>query len=191
MIEPPVPPSTGPQGDTSARAALAASRLVVMGVSGCGKSTVGRVLAQRLGLEFVEGDDLHPPRNVALMASGTPLTDEDRRDWLSSIAQRLRDAHAHHRGLVVSCSALKRSYRDQLRAGAPDVRFVYLRGTPELIADRLRARSGHYMPASLLQSQFETLEAPTPDEGALCIDIVGAADVLASQALDQLSVPST
>ena len=190
MIEPGAPRFPEPQGAPSARAAPALPRLVVMGVSGSGKSTVGRVLAHRLGVEFVEGDDLHPPRNVALMASGTPLTDDDRRGWLSSLAQRLRDAHERGRGLVVSCSALKRSYRDQLRAGSPDVRFVHLSGTPELLADRVRARSGHYMPASLLRSQLDTLEPPTPDEAAICIDIAGTADGLASQVLDQLAAMS-
>lgn len=145
--------------------------IVVMGVSGCGKSTVGRALAQALGLPFVEGDDLHPPRNVALMAAGTPLTDEDRRDWLNTLAEVLAGAAARGHGVVVSCSALKRAYRDRLRAGAPGTRFVFLHGSPELLGARLAGRSGHYMPLSLLPSQLATLEPPAEDEQAIAADI--------------------
>lgn len=160
--------------------------IVVMGVSGCGKSTVGRAIAATLGLRFVEGDELHPPRNVALMAAGTPLTDDDRHDWLQAIAGVLRAAATSGQGVVVSCSALKRRYRDQLRAGAPALRLVHLHGSPELLAQRLAARTGHYMPASLLASQLQTLEAPQPDEAALQLDIAAPADALAAQACRQL-----
>jgi gluconokinase len=142
-----------------------------MGVSGCGKSRVGRALADVLGLDFVEGDELHPPRNVQLMAAGTPLTDADRLSWLHALAARLDDARAAQRGLVVSCSALKRAYRDVLRTGATDLRFVHLHGEPALIEQRLRTRVGHYMPPSLLQSQLDTLEPPGPDEGAITMNI--------------------
>jgi gluconokinase len=142
-----------------------------MGVSGCGKSRVGRALADVLGLDFVEGDDLHPPRNVQLMAAGTPLTDEDRLSWLKTLAARLADAGTAQRGMVVSCSALKRAYRDVLRSGAPDLRFVHLHGDTALIEQRLRTRVDHYMPASLLQSQLDTLEPPGPDEGAITMNI--------------------
>jgi len=142
-----------------------------MGVSGCGKSSVGRALAAELGTAFVEGDELHPPRNVALMAAGTPLTDEDRRGWLQALAATLAAAVAAGQGLVVSCSALKRSYRDLLRTGAPGLQFIWLHGDPALLAARLHARADHYMPPSLLQSQLDTLEPPAADEAALAVDI--------------------
>jgi len=145
--------------------------IVVMGVSGCGKSTVGRELARALDLPYVEGDDLHPPQNVALMTAGTPLGDADRQGWLAAVAQRLSDDMARRRGVVVACSALKRSYRDRLRAAAPDVLFVHLQGPQALLARRLAQRKGHYMPSALLQSQFDTLEPPLPDENALQLDI--------------------
>ena len=138
-------------------------RIVVMGVSGCGKSTVGRLLADNLGLDYLEGDDLHPPENVARMAAGVALTDADRQDWLQALAQRLADARANGRGLVLSCSSLKRSYRDILRMGSPDVHFVHLHGARDLLAARMTARPGHYMPPSLLDSQLATLELPGAD----------------------------
>jgi gluconokinase len=143
---------------------------VVMGVAGSGKSTVGAALARALGVEFVEGDDYHPRENVERMAAGIPLTDADRAGWLRALAARLREAEDTAAGLVMTCSALKRSYRDVLRAGAPDVRFVFLRGPRELIAQRLATRRGHFMPASLLDSQFAALEEPSPDEGAWVVD---------------------
>lgn len=142
-----------------------------MGVSGCGKSTLGRALADRLGVNFVEGDALHSERNVAKMAAGTPLTDADRHGWLQAVAEQLNNPTAAAQGVVASCSALKRRYRDLLRAGAPDLRFVFLHGDPALLATRLAARSGHYMPASLLQSQLDTLEPPAADEAAIALDI--------------------
>lgn len=145
--------------------------IVVMGVSGCGKSTVGCALATALGVPYVEGDDLHPPQNVALMAAGTPLSDADRQGWLATVAQRLSDDRARGAGVVVACSALKRSYRDSLRAAAPDVLFVHLQGPQALLMQRLAQRKGHYMPAALLQSQFDTLEPPLADEAALQLDI--------------------
>ncbi len=161
-----------------------------MGVSGCGKSTVGRQLAAALGVGFVEGDTLHPPRNVALMAAGTPLTDEDRADWLRTLARLLEDAAASGQGLVVSCSALRRSYRDLLRSGAPGLRFVHLHGSPALLAERLQSRAGHYMPASLLQSQLDTLEPPGADEDPIVLDIAQAPAALVAAALAQLKVPT-
>jgi gluconokinase len=166
-------------------------RIVVMGVSGCGKSTVGALLAQRLGAEFVEGDSLHPPRNVEKMAAGTPLTDADREGWLESIAARLGAARAAERSLVASCSALKRSYRDILRTSAPDLRFVYLQGDFDLLGARVAARSGHYMPASLLASQFAALEEPTGDENAITLDCRLEPEALAAQAFASLSEPNT
>ena len=166
-------------------------QVVVMGVSGCGKSTVGALLAQQLGADFIEGDSLHPPSNVAKMAAGTPLTDADREGWLQTIAARLGAAHTAERNLVVSCSALKRAYRDTLRASAPDLRFVYLQGDFELLAERVAARSGHYMPASLLASQFAALEPPASDEHPITLDCRLDPDALAAQAYSALMEPST
>ena len=165
---------------------MTALRIVVMGVSGCGKSTVGRLLANELGLDYLEGDDLHPPENVALMAAGVALSDADRQGWLQTLAQRLADARAQGCGLVLSCSALKRSYRDILRTGAPDVCFVHLHGTRELLAARMRDRPGHYMPPSLLDSQLATLELPDADEQVLSFDIAQAPEDIARAALRAL-----
>lgn len=144
---------------------------VVMGITGSGKSTVGAALAHRLGVDFVEGDDYHPPENVRRMASGIPLTDDDRAGWLRALATRIREAEDAGTGLVVTCSALKRSYRDVLRAAAPDLRFVFLDGPRALIAERLAERRGHFMPASLIDSQLATLEAPASDEHVSTCDI--------------------
>jgi gluconokinase len=145
---------------------------VIMGVSGSGKSVIGSILARELDLEFVEGDTLHPAENVQRMAAGIPLTDDNRRGWLVAIAARLREAKRAGVGLVVSCSALKRSYRDLLRSVADaDLQFVYLAGSRGLIAARLAQRRGHFMPPSLLESQFAILEEPSPDERAWLCDI--------------------
>jgi gluconokinase len=159
---------------------MTAPRLVIMGVSGCGKSTVGERLAQRLGVPFLEGDALHPPHNVALMAAGTPLTDADRADWLDAIASRLSNL-ATDEGLVVSCSALKRMYRDRLRTATADLQFVHLHGDHALLTQRIGQRQGHYMPPALLISQLETLETPSADEAALSLDIAEPADSLVAQ----------
>ncbi len=144
---------------------------VVMGITGSGKSTVGATLAHTLGVDFVEGDDYHPPENVRRMASGIPLTDNDRADWLRALATRIREAKDAGTGLVLTCSALKRSYRDVLRAGAPELRFVFLEGSRAVIAERLAERREHFMPASQPDSQLATLEAPSFDEHALVCDI--------------------
>ncbi len=152
---------------------------VIMGVSGSGKSLIGPKLAAALHIDFVEGDDLHPPENVQRMAAGVPLTDDNRRGWLLRIADRLHDAQRARIGLVVSCSALKRIYRDLLRSsGSADVRFVYLAGSRELLAERLAKRRGHFMPASLLESQLATLEEPAPDEDAWVCDIRETPDAI-------------
>lgn len=165
---------------------MTSQRIVVMGVSGCGKSTLARALAQALHLHFVEGDALHPPDNVARMAAGIALTDEDRHGWLQAVAAQLANATAQQQGVVVSCSALKRSYRDLLRAGAADVRFVHLHGDPQVLAQRMATRQGHYMPASLLQSQLDTLEPPGDDEHPIRLDLAAPPEAQLAGALQQL-----
>jgi gluconokinase len=144
---------------------------VVMGIAGSGKTTVGALLAQTLGVDFVEGDDYHSPENVRRMTSGIPLEDNDRWDWLRAVANRIREASEAGTGLVLTCSALKRSYRDMLRSAAPELRLVFLEGDRHVIAERLAERPGHFMPASLLDSQLATLEPPQSDEHALTYDI--------------------
>ena len=156
--------------------------VVVMGVSGCGKSTVGVQLADALGLRYLEGDELHPPRNVARMAAGTPLTDDDRRCWLLAIAERIAAARGSGQGLVATCSALKRSYRDTLRCGAPELAFVHLHAPDAVLAERLRTRVHAYMPASLLASQLQTLEVPGAGERAATFDATLPAATIAAQA---------
>ena len=160
--------------------------VVVMGVSGCGKSTVAQQLAQALGLDFVDGDDLHSEHNVAKMRDGTPLTDADRWPWLDRVGKRLADARCSPAGVAMACSALRRSYRDRIRAAAPGVRFVLLDGSAALIEARLAQRTGHYMPADLLASQFAALERPTADEAdvhTLSIDAAVPALVAAAVVL--------
>ncbi len=161
-------------------------RVVVMGVSGCGKSTIGQQLADRLGVPFIEGDGLHPTENVRRMAAGIPLTDEDRAGWLDAIAGCLAGDPGARQGAVVTCSALKRRYRDRLRAAAPDLRLVFLHGDEAVLAARLAGRQGHYMPASLLPSQLATLEPPQPDEHPLAGDIAQPVDVLVDRFAQQL-----
>ena len=151
--------------------ATEAVRWVVMGVCGCGKSSIGALLAARLGTGFVEGDDYHPASNVAKMAAGTPLTDADRQQWLGLLQAELGAAAAAGHSLVLSCSALKRRYRDLLREADPALRFVHLDGPRELIAERMRARANHYMPMSLLDSQVAALEALQADEAGLKLDL--------------------
>ena len=144
---------------------------VVMGVAGAGKSTVGAALAHALGREFVEGDAYHPASNVQRMAAGIPLTDADRAPWLEALAARLRAAEEVGAGLVMACSALKRSYREVLRAGADGITFIYLHGDRGLLAGRLAQRRDHFMPPSLLDSQLAALEPPASDEDAWAYDI--------------------
>ena len=138
--------------------------VVVMGVSGSGKTTIGAGIAAALGLHFIDGDSLHSPLSVAKMQAGTPLQDDDRWPWLDRIGAGLADASRWPRGVVVACSALRRSYRDRIRAAAPGVRFVFLAGSQALIHARMAGRSGHYMPSTLLTSQLQTLEVPGADE---------------------------
>jgi gluconokinase len=163
------------------RAPLTVRPVVVMGVSGSGKSTVGALLAEALQVPFLEGDSFHPPANVARMAAGIALTDADREGWLETLARELK-RHAAQ-GVVLSCSALKRRYRDTLRGGAPDMALVYLRGAQDVLAQRMAGRSGHYMPPSLLTSQLATLEPPQPDEDALTLDIAREPPALVHDAL--------
>jgi gluconokinase len=144
------------------------SAIVVMGVSGSGKSTVGAALAQRLRVPFADADDFHPPANIAKMTSGHPLDDDDRRPWLDLIGTWLAE---HVDGGVMSCSALKHSYREQLRQHCPAVEFLHLSGTTDVIGRRQATRPGHFMPATLLASQFETLEPLTADEHGIAIDV--------------------
>lgn len=144
------------------------SPIVVMGVSGAGKSTVAAALAQRLDVPFADGDDFHPAANIAKMRAGTPLDDTDRLPWLDRIGDWL---DRHSGGAVLACSALKRSYRDRLRRHCPGVTFLHLTGSPQLIAGRQEARTGHFMPRALLQSQFDTLEPLAPDESGVTIDV--------------------
>ena len=144
--------------------------VVVMGVCGCGKSSVGRALAERLGADFIEGDALHPPANIAKMARGEPLDDENRRPWLEAIRQVLRETRAAGRSVVVSCSALRRTYRDHLRGAGP-LRFVFLTGTKDVLAARMGQRDGHFMPLTLLDSQLATLEDPSGEADVVTVDI--------------------
>jgi gluconokinase len=143
--------------------------IVVMGVSGSGKSTVGAALAQRLGVPFADADDFHPAANIAKMTAGEPLDDDDRYPWLEAIGRWLSERCDG--GGVMSCSALKRKYRDQLRSHCPQTQFVHLSGSPEVIATRQASRPGHFMPASLMASQFATLEPLAPDERGFTLDV--------------------
>ena len=162
--------------------------LVIMGVSGSGKSTVGELLAERLGWDMMEGDRLHPPANVEKMRRGIPLGDADRAPWLDRIGEELRAWAAAGRSGVLTCSALKRDYRARILAVRPDVRFVYLKGSKELIASRVSARHHEYMPASLLESQFETLEEPMPDEPVFTVDAGDPPEVEVQEIIDALGL---
>jgi gluconokinase len=161
--------------------------VVVMGVSGCGKTTVGELLARRLAWAFVEGDALHPAANVEKMRAGIALADEDRWPWLAAIASRIGGLRAGGTGVVVACSALKRSYRDVLRGSRDDVRFVYLRGDRETIAARLTARSHDYMPASLLASQFAALEEPDKEEAPIVVSVEDSPEAIVEAIVTSLS----
>jgi gluconokinase len=158
--------------------------VVLMGVSGAGKSTLGERIAAQLGLPFRDADDFHPPANIEKMSRGAALDDADRAPWLDAIGAHLA-AHAG-RGCVVTCSALKRVYRDRLRAAAPGARFLFLTGDPALIAARQETRKNHFMPASLLASQFAALEPPGPEEGAIILDVAASPAELAAAAIAAL-----
>jgi gluconokinase len=165
---------------------LLKTTIVVMGVSGCGKSTVARQLSERLGWPMAEGDDFHSPENKAKMAAGSPLTDEDRRPWLESLRDWIDSAPSH---AILTCSALKRSYRDILRTGRGRVRFLHLDGSPQVLGQRMAARKGHFMPAALLVSQLETLERLDPDEDGTVVDIDRTTEEIVDLALERLRLP--
>lgn len=161
--------------------------IIVMGVSGCGKSTVGEELAAKLGVPFMEGDKLHPVANVEKMAAGTPLDDDDRWPWLDLVGAELRKGYEAG-GIVISCSALKKTYRDRLRqaCGGP-LAFVYLEGSEALLTERMGARTGHFMPLSLLKTQLATLEVPSGEEGVVTVDIDAPPETIVERALEGLS----
>lgn len=161
--------------------------VVVMGVCGSGKTTVGRLIAERLDWMFIEGDDLHPEANRRKMAAGTPLTDEDRWPWLDRIVGEMRRADGERRSVVVACSALRRVYRDRLRRGGADVRFLHLTGAPALLRVRMERRDGHFMPAGLLASQLATLEPAGPAETLHGLDVARDVETLVQTALELLA----
>lgn len=165
--------------------------LVVMGVSGVGKTSVAAALAARTGWVLAEGDDFHPPDNTRKMAAGRPLDDADRWPWLATIASWIGAQEAAGRGAVITCSALRRAYRDVLRDGHPSVRFVHLLAPPALVEERITARRGHYMPASLLGSQLAALEPLQDDEPGVGIDTSGNPADVADRALRALAIPPT
>lgn len=159
-----------------------ATHIVVMGVSGSGKSTVGEALASALGWKFVEGDAFHPAANVAKMHAGQPLDDEDRRPWLAALAAEIAKDDAAGRPSVIGCSALRRAYRDILRSGAADVRFLHVHGDKALLAERVSHRPGHFFPAALLDSQLATLEPLGPDERGSVVDIACPVEAMVAEA---------
>ena len=162
--------------------------LIVMGVSGSGKSTIGESLARRIGWRYEDGDKFHPPSNVAKMSAGHPLTDDDRWPWLRAIAEEVDRVCGAGEHAVIACSALKRAYREVLVHGRDDVRIVFLDGSQQLIAARLAARKGHFMPPGLLDSQFRTLERPTPDEGAVAVSIDAPVEAIVDDIVARLKL---
>jgi gluconokinase len=162
--------------------------LIVMGVSGSGKTTIGEKLAARICWRYEDADTFHPPSNVAKMRAGQPLTDEDRWPWLKAIAAEIDRVCATGERVVIGCSALRRAYRDVLVHGRNNIRIVYLKGTQALIADRLGRRKGHFMPPGLLTSQFKTLEPPTGDEHAVTVSIDGSVETIVEDILRQLAL---
>lgn len=162
--------------------------LIVMGVSGSGKTTIGETLARRLGWTFEDGDRFHPASNVARMSAGHPLTDEDRRPWLQAIANEIDRVGSAGERVVIACSALKRVYRDILVHGRDDVRIVFLDGSQDLIAARLAARKGHFMPPGLLASQFQTLEPPGASENPVTVSIDAAVETIVDDIIRRLGL---
>lgn len=162
--------------------------LVIMGVAGSGKTTVAGILAERLGWALAEADEFHPAQNVAKMAAGTPLTDDDRWPWLEAIAQWVTAQDAAGLNTIVTCSALRRAYRDVLRGAAGQVRFVHLQGEADLVQDRMAGRAGHFMPTSLLPSQFATLEPLGADEDGVAVPISASPNSVTDEALRALGL---
>lgn len=161
--------------------------IIVMGVSGAGKSSIAELLATRIGSKFVEGDRLHPETNVKKMAQGTPLTDEDRWPWLDIIGRELKSSREAGENIVLTCSSLKKIYRNRLRiAGGEPLYFVFLKGTPELLAERMGARKGHFMPTALLQSQLATLESPEGEPGVVTVDIDASIEDIVADSIAKL-----
>lgn len=161
--------------------------VVVMGVSGCGKSSVGALLADRLGAAFIEGDSFHPPSNVAKMSAGIPLEDADRWPWLDLLGSRIKEACDRKETIIISCSALKKAYRDRLRnAAGGRLFFVFLDGDKTLLQQRMSARSGHFMPSSMLDSQLATLERPDHEDGVIPVSIDNALNQIVEIALNRL-----
>ncbi|MCA3415499.1 MAG: gluconokinase [Roseomonas sp.] len=165
---------------------MRAAAIIVMGVSGSGKSTIGALLAEALGWPFADADGFHPAANVAKMASGQPLTDEDRWPWLDAIAAHIEAARKAEQPVVVACSALRRAYRDRLRAGHKDLVFLHLAGESGLIASRQAARQGHFMPPSLMASQFATLEDPATEADAVTVSVQASPAQVVAATLGQL-----
>jgi carbohydrate kinase (thermoresistant glucokinase family) len=159
--------------------------VIVMGVSGSGKTTVGEGIATELGFELIEGDDYHPPRNVEKMAAGVPLTDDDRRPWLETLATLLEDRHARSQGTVLACSALRSAYRDVLRSAVPaaETFIILLEADAATLRSRMESRTGHYMPPALLESQLATLERLQPDEPGVVLDATRSVDVVIAAAV--------
>jgi len=192
MNGPPIAPSSGmtapltepPSGNAAGAEPLI---VVVMGVAGCGKSSVGQTLALALGHEFIEGDAHHPPANIEKMSAGIPLTDADRDGWLGTLAGFIADADREGRGLVVACSALKRRYRDRLRGDCKRVVFLHLHGDKALIASRMGARTAHFMPMALVDSQFADLEMPAADEPVLSYEVTLPAEAIVADAHARLT----
>ena len=162
--------------------------LIVMGVSGSGKSTIAAALSERLGWRFEDGDSFHPASNVEKMRAGHPLTDEDRWPWLNAIADEIARACSNGERIIIACSALKHAYREVLLRGRDDVRFVFLKGTQELIADRLAHRKGHFMPPGLLTSQFNTLEPPEASEHVITASIDESVEAIVDGIVRQLKI---
>jgi len=158
--------------------------IILMGVSGCGKTTVGKLLSKQTGLPFFDADDFHPPENVRKMESGQPLNDEDRQPWLEILSEKISEWNRSS-GAILACSALKETYREILRSGEGNTGFVYLNGSRSVIFDRMKLREGHYMPPELLDSQFEALEEP---KNALVVDIRHAPEEIAKQIVNKLEL---
>lgn len=182
-------PPVGAAGGTPLDLSGGTRHIVVMGVSGCGKTTVALGIADRTGLLFAEADDFHSRANVEKMRAGIPLDDEDRWPWLADLAAWMRERAEEGRSTVIACSALKRAYRDVLAAGPRSIDFVHLDGPADVIRRRLARRAGHYMPASLLDSQIATLERLGPDERGIVLDVRTPARELVEEAIVELGLP--